>query len=82
MHWILNANLNTNSILVRLDESGRAMLEEENGKSRNVLEWNYAVRVIFMFTMYPFCVKHAICGNCIKICLPHTLCDSYQSDAR
>lgn len=76
-------NLNTNSILVRLDESGRAMLEEENGKSRNVLEWNCAVRVLFMFAMYPFFVKHyAICGNCIKICLPHTLCDSYQSDAR
>lgn len=75
-------NLNTNSILVRLDESGRVMLEE-NGKSRNVLEWNCAVRVLFMFAMYPFSVKHyAICGNCIKICLPHTLCDSYQSDAR
>ena len=50
------------------------MLEEENGKSWNLLEWDCALRVIFTFTVYPFFVKHyAICGNCIKICLPHTL---------
>ena len=56
--------LNTNSILIRLDESRRAMLEEENGKSWNVLEWDCAIRVIFTFTIYPFFVKHyAICGN-------------------